>query len=132
MVLPAALAWPVAQQAAAHGGTRQGFVGIGTTSVQLPARQRDGRAEEHGLLVTGIVADSPADAAGLLVGDVIVSFDGQPVEEPESLVTLLRGDRVGKAVTLTILRGVKTEDVAVTVGERPRSKRLTGYADRRE
>ena len=72
------------------------------------------------MLVTGIVADSPADAAGLLVGDVIVSFDGQAVEEPQALVTLLRGDRVGKAVTLTVLRGVKSQEVAVTVGERPR------------
>jgi S1-C subfamily serine protease len=118
VVLPAALAWPAAQQAAAHGGTKQGFVGIGTTTVQLPPRQRDGRSEEYGLLVTGIVPESPADVAELLVGDVIVAFEGQAVEEPEALVMLLRGDRIGKAVTLTILRGVKTQDVAVTVGER--------------
>jgi len=120
IVLPAALAWAAAQGVAAHGGTRQGFVGIGTTTVELPARQREGREQAYGLLVTGIVADSPADAAGLLVGDVIVSFDGQAVEEPQALVTLLRGDRVGKAVTLTVLRGVKSQEVAVTVGERPR------------
>jgi S1-C subfamily serine protease len=42
------------------------------------------------------------------------------VQDPESLVTRLRGDRIGKAVTLTLLRGVKSQDVAVTVGERPR------------
>jgi serine protease DegQ len=120
VVLPASLAWAAAHGVAAHGGTRQGFIGVSTTTVELPARQREGRAQEHGLLVTGIVGDSPADAAGLLVGDVIVSFDGQAVEEPQALVTLLRGDRVGKPVTLTVLRGVKAQDVAVTVGERPR------------
>jgi hypothetical protein len=38
-------------------------------------------------------------------------------------VTFLRSDRAGKAVTLTVLRGVKTQDVAVTVGERPRRER---------
>ena len=75
------------------------------------------------MLITGIVAGSPADTTGLLVGDIIVGFDGQPVQDAESLVTLLRGDRVGKAVTLTVLRGVKAQDVAVTVGERPRPER---------
>src|SRR5262245_3422586 len=79
IVLPAALAWTAAQGLVTHGGTRQGFVGVSTTTVQLPARQREGRAQEYGLLVTGIVADSPADAAGILVGDVIVAFDGQAV-----------------------------------------------------
>jgi S1-C subfamily serine protease len=72
IVLPAMLAWPAAQALVAHGGTRQGFIGISTTTVELPARQREGRAQEYGLLVTGVVGDSPADAAGLLVGDVIV------------------------------------------------------------
>ena len=120
IVLPAGLAWAAAIDVASRGGTRQGFVGISTTSVKLPSRQREGRAQEHGLLVTGVVPGSAADAAGLFVGDVIVAFEGQVVEEPEALVTLLRGDRVGKAVTLTVVRGVKAHDVAVTVGERPR------------
>jgi S1-C subfamily serine protease len=120
VVLPAGLAWDAAKDVAARGGTRQGFVGVSTATVKLPARQRDGRQQDYGLLVTGIVDSSPADSAGLLVGDVIVAFDGQPVEEPERLVTLLRGDHVGKAVTLGVLRGVKMQEVAVTVGERRR------------
>jgi S1-C subfamily serine protease len=123
VVVPASLAWPAAQELAAHGGTRQGFIGVSSTTVSLPERQRGGRSQEYGLIVTGVVSESPADAAGLLVGDVIVAFDGQAVEEPEALVTKLRGDRVGKPVTLTILRGVKAQDVAVTVGERPRRER---------
>jgi S1-C subfamily serine protease len=120
VVLPATLAFPLAQELAARGGTRQGFIGISTTTVHVPERQREGRTQEYALLVTGIVASSPAEAAGLLVGDVIVSFDGEPVDEPETLVIKLRGDRVGKPVTLTVLRGVKAQDVTVTVGERPR------------
>lgn len=123
VVLPATLAWPMAEQIAKQGGSRQGFIGIGSSTVALPERQRAGRSQDHGLLVTAIVPDSPADTAGLLVGDVIVAFEGQVVEEPEALVTLLRGDRVGKPVLLTILRGVKAQDVAVTVGERPRIER---------
>jgi S1-C subfamily serine protease len=120
VVVPAALAWSAGNDVAAHGGTRQGFIGIGSTTVTLPERQRKGRAQDSGLLVTAIVDGSPADQAGLLIGDVLVALDGQDIGDPETLLTLLRGDRVGKPVSLTILRGVKAEDIAVTVGERPR------------
>ncbi|MGH9176148.1 MAG: S1C family serine protease, partial [Vicinamibacterales bacterium] len=123
VVVPASLAWPLAQQVVQQGGTRQGFIGISSSTVALPERQRSGRAQEYGLLVNTIVDQSPADAAGFLVGDIIVAFDGQAVQEPEALVTLLRGDRVGKAVPLTILRGAELRDVAVTIGDRPRRER---------
>lgn len=120
IVVPIALAAAAAQDVAAQGGARQGFIGISSTSVILPVRQRAGRAQEYGLLVTGLVEGSPADTAGLLVGDLIVGFDGEPVQAPEQLVMRLRGDRVGKAVAVTVLRGTAAQDVAITVGERHR------------
>jgi serine protease Do len=123
VVVPAAAAWPAAQQAAAQGGTKQGFLGVSSNTVAIPERQRGSHAQEYGVLITGLVGGGPADSAGLLVGDIIIGFDDQPVQDAESLVTLLRGDRVGKAVTLAVLRGVKAQDVAVTVGERPRPER---------
>ena len=88
--------------------------------MNLPARQRGTRTQEYGLLVTGLVEGSPADQAGLLVGDVIVGFEGEPVQEPEQLVMRLRGDRVGKPVAVTLLRGSVAQDVSLTVGERRR------------
>lgn len=126
VVVPASIAWPAAQQLVEIGGTRQGFVGISSATVALPERQRAGRSQEYGLLINGIVHESPAEAAGLLVGDIIVGFDGQPVQEPEALVTLLRGDRVGKAVPLTVLRGAESKDLTVTIGERPKGERRSG------
>jgi S1-C subfamily serine protease len=120
VVLPIALALSAARDVAALGGSQQGFLGISSTSVNLPGRQRAGRAQEYGLLVSGLVPGSPADSAGLLVGDVIVGFEGDVVQAPEQLVMRLRGDRVGKPATLTILRGDAVRDVAVTVGERRR------------
>ncbi len=122
IVLPATLVWNAAHQIVKRGGTRQGFLGISSTTVGLPARQRGSHKQEFGVVVTAIVDKSPADEAGLLVGDVIMSFGGEPVQEPESLVTLLRGDHVGKSVAVSVLRGVKLQDVAVTVGERPKRR----------
>lgn len=117
VVLPATLAVDAAHQIVKRGGTRQGFLGVASLPVALPARQ-GGEGAGHGLLVTAITPDSPADAAGLLVGDIIMTFANQPVADADTLVTLLRGDHVGKAVTLGLLRGVKRHDLAVTVGER--------------
>ena len=87
--------------------------------VSIPERQRAGRSQKHGLLISQVSENSPADAAGLLVGDVIVGFDGNQIQDGEELVTRLRGDRVGKPVPLTVIRGAAAVDVSVTVGERP-------------
>jgi S1-C subfamily serine protease len=120
VVIPIALAIDAARDVVAQGGTRQGFIGVTSTTVHLPSRQRGGHTQEYGLLVTGLVAGGPADEGGLLVGDIIVGFDGSVVEEPEQLVVRLRGDRVGKPVGLTIVRGGVAEEVTLTVAERRR------------
>ena len=121
VVIPASLAWAAATKVAAEGGTRQGFLGVSSMPVSLPDRQRGGRTQSMGLLISQVSPESPADVAGLLVGDVLVSFDGAAVEQAEDLVTKLRGNRIGKAVPVTVLRGATAVDVTVTVGERPRS-----------
>lgn len=119
VVIPASFAFAAATKAAADGGTKQGFLGVSSTPVVIPERQRAGRSQGVGLLINQVSQQSPADAAGLLVGDVIVGFDGDPVEDGEELVTRLRGNRIGKAVAVTVLRGGSAVDVTVTIGERP-------------
>jgi S1-C subfamily serine protease len=119
VVVPSSLAWSAARDVVAHGAGGQGFIGIGSVSVTLPSRQRQA-GHDGGLLVTGVVEGGPADTAGVLVGDVILGLDGSPVGEAEDLLTLLRGDRVGRAVALSMLRGGRAEVVSVIVGERHR------------
>ena len=101
-----------------HGSVKRGFLGITSQPVQIPERQRDGRSEAAGLLVTGVAAGTPADQAGLLVGDIVVGFAGTAVDEPESLLALLTGDRVGHATPVAVLRGGRGLEISVTVGER--------------
>ena len=90
--------------------------------VALPDRQRAGRTQTSGLLISHVAANSPAESGGLLVGDVIVGFGGEAIQDAESLVTRLRGNRVGTAVPITVIRGTNAVDVTVTVGERPRTR----------
>lgn len=122
VVIPASIAWAAASRVAADGGTKQGFLGVSSLAVPLPERQRAGRAQTFGLLITHVAEQSPAQSGGLLVGDVVVGFAGDAVQEPEELVTRLRGNRVGTAVPITVIRGTSAVDVTVTVSERPRNK----------
>jgi S1-C subfamily serine protease len=101
-----------------HGTIKRGYLGVTSQPVRLPARQRAGGSLETGLLVLGIAPDSPAEAAGLLVGDVLVGFDGHDVDDPETLLGLLTADRVGRAVPLSLVRGGSAQQVTVSVGER--------------
>jgi S1-C subfamily serine protease len=88
--------------------------------VSLPDRQRAGRSQTSGLLISNVAANSPAEHGGLMIGDVIVGFDGDAIEDAESLVTRLRGNKVGAAVPITVIRGTTAVDVSVTVSERPK------------
>ena len=122
VVIPASIAFEAATKAAAEGGVKQGFLGVSSVPVPLPERQRGGRAQSSGLLISHVAANSPAEHGGLLVGDVIVGFAGEAVEDPETLVTRLRGNRIGAAVPITVIRGLNAVDVTVTVSERPTIK----------
>jgi len=119
VVIPAAIAWKTAATVLEHGSLKRGFLGIAGQPVALPKSQQSTDGREQALLVVGVTAGSPAAAAGVLVGDLLLEFDGHPVEAPEELLDLLLGDRVGRAVTLKVLRGGGAAELTVTVGERP-------------
>jgi serine protease Do len=119
VAIPASIAWAAATQIVNGGTPRRGFVGLAVQSVELPGAQRDG-APHRALLVVGITAGSPAEAAGLIVGDVLLEFDGKPTASPDDLLDALSGAPIGQAVAARTLRGGGARDVQVTVGERPR------------
>ena len=118
VIIPAAIAWKPAATVLEHGRLKRGYLGLAGQPVRLPEQQRPGE-REGALLVVGVTAGSPAAAAGLLVGDLVVELDGQPVEAPEDLLDLLLGERVGRQVTARVVRGGATLELPVTVGERP-------------
>ena len=119
LAIPAETAWQIAGVLGEHGRVKAGYLGISSQPVRIPEAQRAGGAAKAGLLVVAIRADGPAHDAGLLVGDILVGFDGHPVEDPEELLALLTADRIGKAVPLDVLRAGRRTVLTVTVGERP-------------
>lgn len=118
LVVPLAEALKAAADLQTHGSPKRGWLGIASQPVSIPVRQRAGRAVESGLLVLQVTPDSPADKAGLLVGDVLVSLDGQAVNDLESLLGLLSSDRIGRTVPVEVIRGAELRVLQVNVAER--------------
>jgi S1-C subfamily serine protease len=119
VIIPAKIAWASAAAVLQHGQIKRGYLGVAGQAVALAEPQRQVDNRDAALLVVAVTAGSPAASAGLVVGDVILDFDGHAVGTPEDLLDLLGGDRVGRQVPLRILRGTSAVTLSVTVGERP-------------
>jgi len=73
---------------------------------------------EVGLVILSIDETGPAQSAGLLIGDILVSVNGAPVGAVDDLVDQLSGELIGKSIPITVVRGSQTQDLQITVGER--------------
>ena len=102
----------------AKGRIERGFLGVGTLPVRLPEVLERELGQRRGLLVLNVQPESPAQAAGLVLGDVIVRFDGRPLRHPGELVAQLDGERIGQATTLLVVRAGATKEIGLTIGAR--------------
>lgn len=119
LTIPAKLAWQIAKTIEEHGGVKRGYLGVRSQLVELndEARLSLKREQHTALLVMNVEKDSPSSAAGLIVGDLIAGFAGQPVADHDDLLLQLNSGVVGKAVELEVLRGGVPQLVKVTIGE---------------
>jgi serine protease Do len=111
--IPANVARYVAEQIIAHGYVKRSWTGM-----EVQPRLRSSKASS-GVLISGVIGDSPADAAGLKPGDLLVKFDEKTVdcEVPEQLPLfnqLVLGTPVGKKISIDLLRGGKPVSVSLT------------------
>lgn len=103
----------------AHGKVRRGYLGVGSQPARLPESAARSLDQGTGLLVVSVEAGSPAEAAGIFLGDTIVSLNGHAVRDLDDLLALLPGDQVGRTVPVRILRGGQALELEATVAERP-------------
>ncbi|MDQ3704069.1 MAG: S1C family serine protease [Chloroflexota bacterium] len=118
LAVPTSIAWRVADTLTAHGRIKRGYLGISSQPVYLPEAQRAGREQETGLMLVRVDKDTPAEQGGLLLGDILVALDGQPVNDVDDLQALLSGDRVGNPVPVEVIRGGQVQTLTVTIGQR--------------
>ena len=101
-----------------HGRVRRGYLGVGAEPVRLSDGLATDLSQETGLLVASVASGSPADKSGLLVGDIIVSLDGEPMVHMDSLMAQLGSEIIGRKTDVRLVRGGKMEDLSIAIGER--------------
>jgi S1-C subfamily serine protease len=103
-----------------YGRIRHSYLGIRTQSVALsePVRQAAQLEQTIGLLISQVDLGSPAERAGVLLGDTMLRLDGQVLNSTDDLRTKLRATSAGQTVTVQVLRGGAIQDLRVTVEER--------------
>ena len=120
LTIPNATVERVVDALLTRGHVARAYLGVAMQPARLTRAlaERLGIDTPEGVLVVMVESDSPADRAGLLVGDVIISAAGHGVAEPQDIAELLAAERVGSALELTVVRGGERRSLEVTVGER--------------
>lgn len=102
----------------AHGQVRRGFLGIGTYPVRLPAPVEKEAGQGTALMLVSVEPESPAERAGLRLGDALLTFDGHVLRHPTDLVGLLEPERIGSEVEVRLVRAGEMKSARLLVGTR--------------
>lgn len=114
--VPTELAENIVNQLIEFGETRRGWLGVRIQPVsdEVAESLKIGRA--RGALISGIVEDGPVAKGPIMVGDIIVSFNGRPVAETRDLTRMVAESPIGEPLDVVILRDGKEQTVKVTLG----------------
>jgi len=121
VVIPAATVSRVIDELLARGHIAHGYLGLGMYPLRLPAKLQGSLnlPGQSGIMVVAVEAESPAERAGVLIGDVLVALDGSSVGDTDEVQSFLGGERVGESVSATIVRAGSLKELTIVVGERP-------------
>lgn len=103
----------------AEGRVRRAYLGIAGGARPLPAALARRAGQARGIEVVSVVAGSPAGAAGLRPGDILLRLDGEPLPDVGALQRLMTGPRIGLEVPITFARDGQTEERGVRLAELP-------------
>jgi S1-C subfamily serine protease len=93
------------------GHVSRGYLGAGLHPIRHGGVQ--------GAMVMSLDEEGPAKAAGIVLGDIVTAWNGEPVPGPRELIRKLGPDSAGAAVTLGVLRGGEARELAIVIGEKP-------------
>jgi serine protease Do len=117
--IPIEMAVDVADQLRTTGHVSRGWLGVLIQEVTRELAESFGMKTPHGALVAKVMPDSPAEAAGLQVGDVIVEFNGKTVPRSSSLPPMVGRTPIDKFSTVTVIRSGNKQDIQVKIAQLP-------------
>jgi S1-C subfamily serine protease len=118
MALPVSTMQRVVETLLAHGKMRRGYLGVAAQPVRLPEDVAEQLGQKSGLLLISVTSGSPAEKAGLLLGDTLVALDDQPVRHMDDLMAVLGSDRIEQEASVRFVRGGEIQERRVIIGAR--------------
>jgi serine protease Do/serine protease DegQ len=129
--IPANMATSVVNQLVKFGEVKRGYIGAQMQDLNPELADAFGVKERAGAVLVDIEPESPADAAGLKPGDIVVSVDNRPVTNASDLRNRLGLARVGDKLALDVVRNGKRDQVTVRISERRSAQSATALRNPR-
>jgi S1-C subfamily serine protease len=122
LAVPASTVNRVVDELLAKGHISRGYLGVGLQPIALPGdlSKKLKLPNSAGVIVLSVEPNGPADRAGLMIGDILVSLNGKPVKDTDDVQSVLEPGFVGKPVAAAMVRGGALAEASITIGERPR------------
>ena len=107
----------VSDQLRSSGKVTRGRIGVQIDQVTKEVAESIGLGKVQGALVRGVESGAPAEKAGIEAGDIIIKFDGKPIEKPSDLPRMVGNVKPGTKAVVTVFRRGTARDLSVTIGE---------------
>jgi serine protease Do len=120
LAIPSNTARKIYEQLKSGQATESGFLGVNLGRISPQMARQLGLRTTRGALVMGVVPKSPAERAGIQVGDVITSWDDHEIDDRNLLILLIARTKVGTTVPVTVNRNGETIKLDVAVTARPK------------
>lgn len=117
--IPINTAKEILEQLKNYGRVKRGYIGVQIASITEDLAEEFEIKEKKGVIVIGIIQGSPAQKAGIRIGDILLEANGKPLQSPDDLIRIINELSIGKKVELKIKRKTMIMDVIVIIAERP-------------
>jgi S1-C subfamily serine protease len=119
LVIPTATIARTIEPLLAEGRIARGWLGLGLQPVMVPPALREAVGQERGRMIVSLARGGPAEQAGLLPGDILLALDEQTALDHRAIRAFLGAERVGKTVTVRLVRGGLVQTAALVVAQYP-------------
>jgi len=124
--IPVSTAKQVLEQIVETGAVTRGWMGVGVQDMTRELAESFKLPDIRGALITEVFRGTPADKAGLRVGDILIAVEGKPVTDSAGMLNLVAELAPGAAATLKVVRDQKEMDLRAVIGRRPKQQARRG------